>query len=58
MNTLILYDSTFGHTGHIALTIAGRLGDYGTVKLFRIHEAGPPRMENVDLVMIGCPTHE
>lgn len=56
MNTLILYDSTFGHTGQIALIIAGRLGDYGTVKLFRIHEAGIPHMENMDMVILGCPT--
>ena len=58
MNTFILYDSTFGRTGQLALIIAGRLGDYGTVKLFRIHEAGLPHLQNVDVLIIGCPTFQ
>jgi len=40
MNTLIIYDSTFGNTEQLARAMANRLGDYGMVILFRVPEAG------------------
>lgn len=58
MNTLIFYDSAFCNTGELARAIAGRLGDYGRVELFRIHEVGHvPQMHDIDVVIIGGPTH-
>jgi flavodoxin len=58
MNTLILYDSTYGNTAELARVLAGRLGDYGTVRLFRIHELSSlPRVQDVDVLIIGGPTH-
>lgn len=59
MNTLILYDSNFGNTGELARAIASRLGDYGTVQLFRIHEDSRlPQIHDVDVVIVGGPTHQ
>lgn len=58
MNTMILYDSISGRTGRLALIIASRLGDYGTVKLFRIYMKSFPRLENIDVLIIGCPTSQ
>lgn len=56
MNTLIIYDSTYGNTELIARAIAGRLGERETVKLFHAQEAGSPELKGVDLLIIGCPT--
>lgn len=56
MNTLIVYDSTFGNTGQIARAIAGALGEYGTVRLSHLPESGSLNTRGIDVLIIGGPT--
>jgi len=56
MNTLIIYDSTFGNTEQLARAMASRLGDYGMVILFRVPEAGALEIKDADVLIIGGPT--
>jgi flavodoxin I len=57
MNSVVIYDSTFGNTEQIARVIAGRLGEHGTVKLMRSDEAASLNLKEMDLLVIGCPIH-
>jgi flavodoxin len=57
MNTLVIYDSTFGNTEKIARAIADRLGEHGTVSLVRAVEAGSLELKEADLLVVGCPIH-
>ena len=57
MNTLIIYDSTFGNTEKVARAIADRLGEHGPVRLARAGEAGALELKEVDLLVVGCPIH-
>src|SRR6266849_7945195 len=56
MNTLIIYDSTFGNTAQIAQAMADRLGEHGTVRIALADEAGLSDMEEIDLLIVGGPT--
>jgi flavodoxin len=56
MKMLIIYDSHFGNTQHIAATIAAIMDLRGIVQLVPIVEADPARLAEVDLLVIGCPT--
>jgi len=56
MNTLIIYDSTFGNTAQIAQAMADRLGEHGTVRIALADEAGLSEMEEIDLLIVGGPT--
>jgi flavodoxin len=56
MNTLIIYDSTFGNTAQIAQAMADRLGEHGTVRIALANEAGLSEMEEIDLLIVGGPT--
>jgi len=56
MNTLIIYDSTFGNTAQVAQAIADKLGEHGTVRIALADEAGLSEMEEIDLLIVGGPT--
>jgi flavodoxin len=56
MNTLIIYDSTFGNTAQVAQAMADRLGEHGTVRIALADEAGLSEMEEIDLLIVGGPT--
>ena len=56
MNTLIIYDSTFGNTAQIAQAMAERLGEHGTVRTASANEAGLAEMKEIDLLIVGGPT--
>jgi flavodoxin len=56
MNTLIIYDSTFGNTAQIAQAMADRLGEHGTVRIALANEAGLSEMKEIDLLIVGGPT--
>ena len=56
MITLILYDSTFGNTEHLARAMADGLADYGTVRLLRIPEDGEFERDGTDVLLVGGPT--
>ncbi len=56
MNALVIYDSKFGNTRHIAEAIANALQDAYTVDLHAVTDPFevPPAL---DLLVIGGPTH-
>ena len=56
MNTLIIYDSTFGNTEQLARAMADRLGEYGIVILFRVPETGALEIKDADVLIMGGPT--
>jgi flavodoxin len=56
MNTLIMYDSTFGNTEHLARAMADELAYYGTVRLLRVPEGGAFERGEADVLIVGGPT--
>ncbi len=56
MNTLIIYDSTFGNTAQIAQAMVERLGEHATVRTTLADEAGLTEMKEIDLLIVGGPT--
>ena len=56
MNTLIIYDSTFGNTEQLARAMVDRLGEYGIVILFRVPETGVLEIKDADVLIMGGPT--
>src|SRR5260370_13208593 len=56
MNTLIMYDSTFGNTEHLARAMADELAHYGTVRLLRVPEGGVFERGEADVLLVGGPT--
>jgi flavodoxin I len=58
MNTLIIYDSTFGNTEKIAQAIADVVAGRGSVRTLRVAKVQSSDLEGVDLLVLGCPTHK
>ena len=56
MNTLVVYDSQYGNTEHIARVIAGSLRAFGQAQAVRVDPAHPVSFEGVDLLIVGSPT--
>jgi flavodoxin len=56
MNTLVIYDTTFGNTAQIARAIADTLSAHGKADIRRVDEARPLDLQGTDLLIIGCPT--
>lgn len=55
MRTLIVYDSLYGNTKAIAQAIAAATP--GKAQVLPVGEADASALENVDLLIIGSPTH-
>jgi flavodoxin-like protein len=56
MRSLVVYESWFGNTKRIAEQIAAALAQDGEVGLVSVDEPLPP-LEDVDLLVVGGPTH-
>lgn len=56
MNAFVVYDSQFGNTKRVATAIADTLRTSGDVRSLRVDPAHPLDLENVDLLILGCPT--
>jgi flavodoxin I len=56
MNTLVVYDSQYGNTEHIARVIADSLRTFGQAQAVRVDPAHPVSFERVDLLIVGSPT--
>ena len=56
MNILVAYYSVYGNTKQIAEAIAGVLETKGTVHLLSIDKLAEADFNQVDLVVMGCPT--
>ena len=55
MKALVVYDSLYGNTEIIARAIGEALP--GQVPVIRIDQANAGNLENVDLLIVGSPTH-
>jgi menaquinone-dependent protoporphyrinogen IX oxidase len=56
MKTLVLYDSLYGNTGHIAQAIASHIGSTEDVALLRPSEVKPAQLTGLSLLVVGSPT--
>ena len=56
MNILIIYDSVFGNTSHIAEAIAETLKGHCHVQLTAVDEADRFDLKTMDVLIVGCPT--
>lgn len=57
MNSLVVYLSKFGNTKNIAETIGDVLASEGQVKVISYDELHVANLNQVDLVVMGTPTH-
>lgn len=57
MRALIVYESMFGNTQRIADAIAEGLGRHGRVEVVEVGQAILPVPHDLDLLVIGGPTH-
>jgi hypothetical protein len=54
---IVLYESMFGATRHVAETIAGRLRPVADVTIMNSVDAGPADLAQADVIVAGGPTH-
>lgn len=52
MKSLVIFDSMYGNTSQVAHAIGGVLGS----QVIPIEEAHEFQLDNVDLLIVGCPT--
>lgn len=57
MRTVVVYESMFGNTHHVAEQIAAAAAGSGEVTLVPVAEATPEVLAGADLVFVGGPTH-
>jgi len=56
MNSLIIYDSQYGNTERIALSITSALRDFALARSVRVNEVHPDVLQGIDALILGCPT--
>lgn len=56
MKTLLLFDSYFGNTEHIARAIAKAFADEKEITVKRNNETGPEELSDYEFLIIGSPT--
>ena len=57
MNALVVYFSNFGNTRRVAEAIAATLESAGSVRVLSIDQLTVSELKDVDLVVMGSPTH-
>jgi hypothetical protein len=57
MRAVVIYESMYGNTHHIADAIARGLGPPGEVLVLPVARAGNSMLDEVDLLVVGGPTH-
>ena len=57
MRTLVVFDSMYGNTEHVAAAVAEGLSPFGPVDLVAVQNAPHSIPEGIDLLVIGGPTH-
>jgi flavodoxin I len=58
MNALVVYHSKFGNTQQVAEAIAEVFQRAGTARTLRADQLAPAELQDVDLVVMGTPTHK
>ena len=58
MNALVIYHSQFGNTKQVAEAITGVFQEAGAARTIRASQLGPADLQEVDLVVMGTPTHK
>jgi flavodoxin len=56
MNALIVYDSQFGNTERIALSMTEALRAFGQAQAMRVGQARTAELQGVDMLILGSPT--
>ncbi len=57
MRAVVVYESTYGNTRHVAEAIAEGLGNAATVDVVPVSSAGDVDFSGLDLLVVGAPTH-
>lgn len=57
MNILIIYDSLYGNTEKVAQKIAEGISAGNRIQLKRVDSSKPPDVKQVDMIIVGSPTH-
>lgn len=57
MKALVVYESMFGNTAAVAQAIGEGLGATMQVELRQVHDVSPDALDDVDLLVVGGPTH-
>jgi flavodoxin len=55
MNSLVIYDSKFGNTEHVAQEMAKVLSDYGPSKALHVSKVQDEDLQDITLLILGCP---
>lgn len=58
MNALVVYHSEFGNTQRVAEAIAGVFQGAGAVRTLPTGRLTPADLQDIDLVVMGSPTHK
>jgi flavodoxin len=56
MKSLVIYDSVFGNTEQIALSIGNYLGSKENVAILQVSAIKPEQLVGLDLLIVGSPT--
>lgn len=57
MHAIVVYESMYGNTRHVAEAIARGIDDSGTARVVPVSMAEAVRLAEFDLVVVGGPTH-
>lgn len=57
MRAIVVYESMYGNTRHIAEAIARGIDGSGTVRVVPVSGVEAVSLANFDLVVVGGPTH-
>jgi hypothetical protein len=57
MKAVVVYESMYGNTHHVATAIGDGLSSAGDVAVVPVDEATPAVLESADLLIVGGPTH-
>ena len=56
MKTLVVYDSVYGNTEHVAQAIGAALGAKEDVTVMRVSQVEPEQLTGMKLLIVGSPT--
>jgi len=58
MKVIVVYDSVFGNTEKIALTIGENLGPSKNVRVAKVSDVTAEQLSDIDLLVVGSPTRK